>query len=71
LALLAQLLRAEQAEQWGGIWGCVEDGQLLADATALVEQLATSATRALAVVKEELQVSLDNDFNTQQELEVD
>lgn len=69
LALLAQPLRAEQAELWGLIWGCVEDGQLLADATALVQQLATSATRALAVVKEELQVSLDNDFNTQLSLE--
>lgn len=69
LALLAKPLRAEQAERWGLIWGCVDDDQLLSDATELVTHLAASATQALAVVKEELQVSLDNDFNTQLSLE--
>lgn len=40
LALSGERLPAEQAEQWGVIWRCVEDAELLAQAIVLAGRLA-------------------------------
>jgi 2-(1,2-epoxy-1,2-dihydrophenyl)acetyl-CoA isomerase len=51
LALTGQPLSAEQAEAWGLIWRAVEDGELAAEADALVAKLASGPTRGLGATK--------------------
>jgi 2-(1,2-epoxy-1,2-dihydrophenyl)acetyl-CoA isomerase len=51
LAMLGDKLSAEQAEQWGLIWKCVDDAALASTADALLAQLAQAPTRGLAAIK--------------------
>lgn len=51
LAMLGDKLSAEQAAAWGLIWQCVDDADFTPTVDALVERLATSATRGLAEAK--------------------
>jgi 2-(1,2-epoxy-1,2-dihydrophenyl)acetyl-CoA isomerase len=48
LAMTGDKLPAEEAQQIGLIWRCVEDAQLAGEAQALAERLATMPTAALA-----------------------
>jgi 2-(1,2-epoxy-1,2-dihydrophenyl)acetyl-CoA isomerase len=70
-AMLAQPVSAVQAEQWGMIWKCVDDGQLMQEADALARQLAQSATRALGLTKRAIHASANNTFEQQLDLERD
>ncbi len=54
LAMLGDKLSAEQAAAWGLIWQCVDDADFAPSVEALVERLATSATRGLAAAKRAL-----------------
>ncbi len=51
LALLGEALTGQQAADWGLIWNCVEDADLLATAAALVRRLAEGPTQAYARIK--------------------
>jgi 2-(1,2-epoxy-1,2-dihydrophenyl)acetyl-CoA isomerase len=51
LAMLGDKLTAEQAEQWGLIWSCVDDAQLSSTVDGLLAQLAQAPTRGLAAIK--------------------
>ena len=70
-AMLAEPVKAEQAEAWGMIWKAVDDVKLDAEVTALAERLAAAATHALGLTKQALQASLDNDLASQLRLERD
>ena len=52
LALLGEKLPAEQAAQWGLIWRCVEDAELVATVDALAQGFAAAPTRGLARTKQ-------------------
>jgi len=52
LALLGDKLGAEQAEQWGLIWRCIDDAGFAAAVDALAAQLAAGPTRGLARTKQ-------------------
>jgi len=52
LALLGEKLSAEQAQQWGLIWQCGDDAQLMPTAHALAVQLAAGPTRAFVRIRE-------------------
>ncbi|MEZ8029018.1 2-(1,2-epoxy-1,2-dihydrophenyl)acetyl-CoA isomerase PaaG [Enterovibrio norvegicus] len=69
LALLGEKLTAEQAEQWGMIWRCVDDAQLMQEASAVAENLASQPTLALANIKRLLNGSFANTLDHQLELE--
>ncbi|MFC7706257.1 2-(1,2-epoxy-1,2-dihydrophenyl)acetyl-CoA isomerase PaaG [Plastorhodobacter daqingensis] len=69
LALLAQPVSAEQAESWGMIWRAVPDAELLPEAQALAEHLATQPTQTFGLLKEALAASATNDLATQLDLE--
>lgn len=69
LALLGEKLTAEQAEQWGMIWRCVDDDQLMQEASAVAENLASQPTLALANIKRLLNGSFANTLDYQLELE--
>src|SRR3954470_17061236 len=60
LALLAERLPAEQAEQWGLIWKMVDDDDLLEDATDLARALAAGPTRGFGLLKKALYASPAN-----------
>jgi 2-(1,2-epoxy-1,2-dihydrophenyl)acetyl-CoA isomerase len=52
LALLGERLGAEQAQDWGLIWKCLDDDKLLAEAAALAADFAQGPTRGFAALKE-------------------
>jgi len=51
LALLGEKLSAEQAEQWGLIWKCVDDDAFEAEVNRLAQHFASAPTRGLARTK--------------------
>jgi 2-(1,2-epoxy-1,2-dihydrophenyl)acetyl-CoA isomerase len=71
MAILGEPVAAEQAEAWGLIWKCVDDDRLLVDAEALVGQLATQPTAAIALLKRGLADSANNDLDDQLALEAE
>jgi 2-(1,2-epoxy-1,2-dihydrophenyl)acetyl-CoA isomerase len=71
LALLADKLSAEQAQQWGLIWRCVEDAQFAATVDALARQLAAAPTRSLALTKQAIYESWGRSLEQQLDVERD
>ena len=71
LAMLAEKLGAEQAEQWGLIWRCVDDEALMATANELAAHLANQPTRGLALIKRAFNESATNSLDEQLDLERD
>lgn len=71
LAMLAEPVSAEQAEQWGMIWRCVDDRDLEQEAWNLAGHLATQPTRAMALIKQALLASAGNSLAQQLDLERD
>jgi 2-(1,2-epoxy-1,2-dihydrophenyl)acetyl-CoA isomerase len=71
LALLGDKLSAEQAERWGLIWRCVEDGDFAASVDALARQLAEAPTKGLARTKQALYESWDRTYAEQLDVERD
>ena len=69
LALLAEPLSAEKAEQWGLIWKAVDDDALMSEAEKLCAHFATAPTVGLGLIKRALDASEDNDLKTQLDLE--
>lgn len=71
LALLAEPLSAEAAEEWGLIWRCVEDDRLDAGTEEVVAQLLQRAPLALAAVKQALDSSFHQSLDAQLDFERD
>ena len=71
LALTAQPVTAQQAEQWGMIWRAVEDDQLASETEALVNRFASAPTAGLAEIKKLIRASWGQDLNAQLESEKD
>lgn len=69
LAFTAQPMTAQQAEDWGLIWRCVEDGQLMFEARGLTEQLANGPTLGLSLTKAAIQAAGVNTLQEQLDLE--
>jgi 2-(1,2-epoxy-1,2-dihydrophenyl)acetyl-CoA isomerase len=71
LALLAEPLPAEKAEQWGLIWKCFDDVALANEAQKLCEHFAAAPTQGLAFIKQALNASATNTLDAQLDLERD
>ncbi|MDP2409148.1 MAG: 2-(1,2-epoxy-1,2-dihydrophenyl)acetyl-CoA isomerase PaaG [Pseudolabrys sp.] len=71
LALLAEPLPADKAEQWGLIWKCVDDAALADEARKLCAHFATAPTQGLALIKRALDASARNSLDAQLDLERD
>ncbi|RAM65945.1 enoyl-CoA hydratase [Herbaspirillum rubrisubalbicans] len=71
MALLGEKISAEQAEQWGLIWKCIDDDQLMPQARAMAAQFAKAPTRGLAATKATLYASPANTLAQQLDLERD
>jgi 2-(1,2-epoxy-1,2-dihydrophenyl)acetyl-CoA isomerase len=70
LALLGDRLDAEQAAQWGLIWRCVDDAGFAGEVEAVVQKLATAATKALGATKLAIHAAADNSLPEQLDLEI-
>jgi 2-(1,2-epoxy-1,2-dihydrophenyl)acetyl-CoA isomerase len=71
LAFLGDKLSAEQAEQWGLIWRCVDDTEFVGAVDALARRLATAPTRGLALTKRAIYESWDRSLEQQLDAERD
>ncbi len=71
LALLAEPLTAERAEQWGLIWSVVDDDELADRANEIAGNLAAGPTAGYAKIKEAMNASLDHTLDQQLDLERD
>jgi len=71
LAMLGDKLSAQQAENWGLIWKCVEDAELKPSVESLLEYFAHAPTRGLAATKRALHASESATLETQLDLERD
>ncbi len=69
LALLAEPLSAEQAEEWGLIWKAVDDAALMTEAEAMCARFATAPTYGLGLIKRALDAAEDNGLPAQLDLE--
>lgn len=71
MALLGEKIRAEQAEDWGLIWRCVDDDALASETDKLATHFASQPTAGLALIKQALNASTTNTWNQQLDLERD
>lgn len=69
LTMLGEPLDAQQAEDWGMIYRCVEDKKLIDESMKLARQLSQLPTRALALTKQALDQAENQSFEEQLELE--
>src|SRR3954470_13737931 len=65
LAMLPEPLPGATAAEWGMIWQAIGDERLMAEAHALTARLAQGPTPALALIKQALDESADNDLDEQ------
>ena len=71
LAMLAEPISAEKAEQWGMIWKAVDDATLMTEARAMAKHLANQPTVALGLMKRAIYAAGINDLSSQLQMEVD
>jgi len=69
LALTAEPLSAQKAEDWGLIWRAVEDEALMGEARDLTAKLADSPTVGLGMTKMAIQAASTNSLDQQLDLE--
>jgi 2-(1,2-epoxy-1,2-dihydrophenyl)acetyl-CoA isomerase len=71
LALLGDKLSAEQAEQWGLIWRCVDDDQLMPVVGQVARQLAAGPTLGYLRTREAIEAADRNTLAQSLDLERD
>jgi 2-(1,2-epoxy-1,2-dihydrophenyl)acetyl-CoA isomerase len=71
MTMLAEKITAEQAFTYGMIYRVVEPARLMEESRALACNLAAQATLGLALTKQLLNASLDNNLDAQLELEAE
>lgn len=69
LAMLGDRLPADQAEEWGLIWKCVDDDVLMDEARAMAQRLAKNPNKAMIAVRHALDAGMENNFDDQLEYE--
>lgn len=62
MMMLGEKIGAEQAEEWGLIYKCVDDAVLMDEAMALATRLSEGPTLAYATMKANIQIALDGSF---------
>ncbi|SHN49980.1 enoyl-CoA hydratase-related protein [Erythrobacter sanguineus] len=62
MMMLGEKISGEQAEEWGLIYKCVNDAELMTEARALAEKLANGPTVAYATMKRNIATALDQNL---------
>lgn len=68
-AMLAEPIKADQAEQWGMIWKAIDDDKFDAEVTALATRLSEAATYGIGLMKRAFNAAAGNDLGGQLALE--
>ncbi len=68
-AMLAEPIKADQAEAWGMIWKAIDDDRFESEVDALAGRLAEAATQGLGLQKQAFHASAENDLVAQLALE--
>ncbi len=71
MSLLGGPVSAEQAEEWGLIWRCVDDDALEAEVAGVARRLAEGPTAGLVATRRAIDAAATNDLSTQLDLERD
>ena len=71
MAMLGDKISAEQAQQWGMIWQCVDDQELGDVVKRIADHFSTAPTTGLAFMKKLIRQSWDNTLDSQLDLERD
>jgi len=71
LTLLGDKLSAQQAEDWGLIWKCVDDAEFVSTVDALLAQLAQAPTKGLVATRRALHAASGATLEAQLDLERD
>ena len=64
MMLLGEKISGEKAADWGLVYKCVEDTELMTEAQALAVRLANGPTMALGIMRQNLAAALDADYAT-------
>jgi 2-(1,2-epoxy-1,2-dihydrophenyl)acetyl-CoA isomerase len=60
--MLGEKIGGEQAAEWGLIYKCVEDAELITEARALATKLANGPTLALGLMRQNIATALEMDY---------
>ena len=71
MALLAEPVKAEDAERWGLVWKCVDDDKLMDEAQRIARALASGPTHTYGRIKQAIYASAGNTLSAQLDLERD
>ena len=71
LSMLGDKLSAQQAADWGLIWKCVDDAELMPTVDALLAQVAQAPTKGLVATRRALHASANATLEAQLDLERD
>ena len=62
MMMLGEKISGEQAEEWGLVYKCVDDADLMTEARALAEKLANGPTVAYATMKRNIATAMDQNL---------
>jgi 2-(1,2-epoxy-1,2-dihydrophenyl)acetyl-CoA isomerase len=65
MMMLGERISGEQAAEWGMIYKCVEDADLMTEARALATRLANGPTIAYSVMRKNILTALENSYSEQ------
>ncbi len=60
MMMLGERIPAEKAEDWGLIYKCVDDADLMPAATAIAQKLAKGPTQAYALIRQGIRACMDS-----------
>jgi 2-(1,2-epoxy-1,2-dihydrophenyl)acetyl-CoA isomerase len=63
MMMLGERISGEQAAEWGMIYKCVEDAELMAEARALAARFAGGPTVAYSVMRKNILTALENSYS--------
>ena len=69
MMLLGEKVPAEQAENWGLIWKCVPDDELLPETDKLAHRLAAGPSKSHGLIKQLIRAAGQNSLPSQMQLE--
>ena len=63
MMMLGEKIGGEQAAEWGMVYKCVDDADLLAEAKALATRLANGPTVSLGTMRQVLRAGLSQNYS--------
>jgi 2-(1,2-epoxy-1,2-dihydrophenyl)acetyl-CoA isomerase len=69
MMMLGEKVSAEQAENWGLIWKCVPDDDLMSETDKLAHKLAAGPTKSYGLIKQLIRAADQNSLPSQMQLE--